>query len=124
MKLKVNTKALIASTVALAVIPFTKATAETLEDWVARSVDEIKHDIILVRNADHRDRLFKIFRAFDDDLAVSTALNDTQKFQYRQALPQGAAPNSQVFRKLPFGRQFLVDPDFSARDRVQQGFHY
>ena len=26
-------------------IPFTKATAETLEDWVARSVDEIKHDI-------------------------------------------------------------------------------
>ena len=41
MKLKVNTKALIASTVALAVIPFTKATAETLEDWVARSVDEI-----------------------------------------------------------------------------------
>lgn len=45
MKLKVNTKALIASTVALAVIPFTKATAETLEDWVARSVDGIKHDI-------------------------------------------------------------------------------
>lgn len=45
MKLKVNTKALIASTVALAVIPFTKATAETLENWVARSVDEIKHDI-------------------------------------------------------------------------------
>ena len=45
MKLKVNTKALIASTVALAVIPFTKATAETLEDWVARSVGEIKHDI-------------------------------------------------------------------------------
>lgn len=45
MKLKVNTKALIASTVALAVIPFTKVTAETLEDWVARSVDEIKHDI-------------------------------------------------------------------------------
>lgn len=45
MKLKVNTKALIASTVALAVIPFTKAIAETLEDWVARSVDEIKHDI-------------------------------------------------------------------------------
>ena len=45
MKLKVNTKALIASTVALAVIPFTKATAETLEDWVARSVDEIKHDM-------------------------------------------------------------------------------
>ena len=45
MKLKVNTKALIASTVALAVIPFTKATAETLEDWVARSVDEIKYDI-------------------------------------------------------------------------------
>ena len=45
MKLKVNTKALVASTVALAVIPFTKATAETLEDWVARSVDEIKHDI-------------------------------------------------------------------------------
>ncbi|MBT0907963.1 LysM peptidoglycan-binding domain-containing protein [Streptococcus parasanguinis] len=45
MKLKVNTKALIASTVALAVFPFTKATAETLEDWVARSVDEIKHDI-------------------------------------------------------------------------------
>ena len=45
MKLKVNTKALIASTVALAVVPFTKATAETLEDWVARSVDEIKHDI-------------------------------------------------------------------------------
>lgn len=45
MKLKVNTKALIVSTVALAVIPFTKATAETLEDWVARSVDEIKHDI-------------------------------------------------------------------------------
>ena len=45
MKLKVNTKALIASTVALAVIPFTKATAETLEDWIARSVDEIKHDI-------------------------------------------------------------------------------
>ena len=45
MKLKVNTKALIASTVALAVIPFTKATAETLEDWVARSVDEIKHEI-------------------------------------------------------------------------------
>ena len=45
MKLKFNTKALIASTVALAVIPFTKATAETLEDWVARSVDEIKHDI-------------------------------------------------------------------------------
>lgn len=45
MKLKVNTKALIASTVALAVIPFTKTTAETLEDWVARSVDEIKHDI-------------------------------------------------------------------------------
>ena len=45
MKLKVNTKALIASTVALEVIPFTKATAETLEDWVARSVDEIKHDI-------------------------------------------------------------------------------
>lgn len=45
MKLKVNTKALIASTVALAVIPFTKATAETLEDWVARSVYEIKHDI-------------------------------------------------------------------------------
>ena len=45
MNLKVNTKALIASTVALAVIPFTKATAETLEDWVARSVDEIKHDI-------------------------------------------------------------------------------
>lgn len=45
MKFKVNTKALIASTVALAVIPFTKATAETLEDWVARSVDEIKHDI-------------------------------------------------------------------------------
>ena len=45
MKLKVDTKALIASTVALAVIPFTKATAETLEDWVARSVDEIKHDI-------------------------------------------------------------------------------
>ena len=45
MKLKVNTKALIASTVALAVIPFTKATAETLEVWVARSVDEIKHDI-------------------------------------------------------------------------------
>ena len=45
MKLKVNTEALIASTVALAVIPFTKATAETLEDWVARSVDEIKHDI-------------------------------------------------------------------------------
>ena len=45
MKLKVNTKAVIASTVALAVIPFTKATAETLEDWVARSVDEIKHDI-------------------------------------------------------------------------------
>ena len=45
MKLKVNTKALIASTVALAVIPFTKATAETLEDWGARSVDEIKHDI-------------------------------------------------------------------------------
>ena len=45
MKLKVNTKALIASTVALAVIPFTTATAETLEDWVARSVDEIKHDI-------------------------------------------------------------------------------
>ena len=45
MKLKVNTKALIASTVALAVIPFTKATAETLEDWVAHSVDEIKHDI-------------------------------------------------------------------------------
>ena len=45
MKLKVNTKALIASTAALAVIPFTKATAETLEDWVARSVDEIKHDI-------------------------------------------------------------------------------
>lgn len=45
MKLKVNTKALIASTVALAVIPFTKAAAETLEDWVARSVDEIKHDI-------------------------------------------------------------------------------
>ena len=45
MKLKVNTKALIASTVALAVIPFTKATAETLEDWVARSVDEIKNDI-------------------------------------------------------------------------------
>ena len=45
MKLKVNTKALIASTVALAVIPFTKATAETREDWVARSVDEIKHDI-------------------------------------------------------------------------------
>lgn len=45
MKLKVNTKALIASTVALAVIPFTKATAETLEDWVARSVDKIKHDI-------------------------------------------------------------------------------
>ena len=36
---------MIASTVALAVIPFTKATAETLEDWVARSVDEIKHDI-------------------------------------------------------------------------------
>ena len=42
---KLIQKALIASTVALAVIPFTKATAETLEDWVARSVDEIKHDI-------------------------------------------------------------------------------
>ena len=45
MKLKVNTKALISSRVAIALIPFKKATAEKLEDWVARSVDEIKHDI-------------------------------------------------------------------------------
>ena len=44
-EIKVNTKALIASTVALAVIPFTKPLQKHLEDWVARSVDEIKHDI-------------------------------------------------------------------------------
>ena len=52
MKLKVNTKALIASTVALAVIPFTKAivrikleTGKTFSEILNSLVDEIKHDI-------------------------------------------------------------------------------
>ena len=82
MKLKVNTKALIASTVALAVIPFTKATAETLEDWVARSVDEIKHDI--QQSGDNQqtytikygDTLSSIAEALGIDVHVLTNLNN------------------------------------------------
>ncbi|MFR3747730.1 LysM peptidoglycan-binding domain-containing protein [Streptococcus sp.] len=82
MKLKVNTKALIASTVALAVIPFTKATAETLEDWVARSVDEIKHDI--QQNGDNQqtytikygDTLSSIAEALGIDVHVLANLNN------------------------------------------------
>ena len=42
---KVNKKALIASTVAMAVLPFTTGKAESNGDWVARSVDEIRADI-------------------------------------------------------------------------------
>ena len=45
MKLKVNTKALIASTVALAVIPFTKATAETLEDKLRKYIQYVYRHI-------------------------------------------------------------------------------
>ena len=41
----VNKKALIASTVAMAVLPFTTSKAETNGDWIARSVDEIRADI-------------------------------------------------------------------------------
>ena len=82
MKLKVNTKALIASTVALAVIPFTKATAETLEDWVARSVDEIKHDI--QQSSDNQqtytikygDTLSSIAEALGIDVHVLANLNN------------------------------------------------
>lgn len=82
MKLKVNTKALIASTVALAVIPFTKATAETLEDWVARSVDEIKHDI--QQNGENQqtytikygDTLSSIAEALGIDVHVLANLNN------------------------------------------------
>ena len=82
MKLKVNTKALIASTVALAVIPFTKATAETLEDWVARSVDEIKHDIQQsgenqqTYTIKYGDTLSSIAEALGNDVHVLANLNN------------------------------------------------
>lgn len=82
MKLKVNTKALIASTVALAVIPFTKATAETLEDWVARSVDEIKHDIQQsgenqqTYTIKYGDTLSSIAEALGIDVHVLASLNN------------------------------------------------
>ena len=85
MKLKVNTKALIASTVALAVIPFTKATAETLEDWVARSVDEIKHDIQQsgenqqTYTIKYGDTLSSIAEALGIDVHVLANLNNISK---------------------------------------------
>lgn len=47
---KVNKKALIASTVAMAVLPFTTGKAESNGDWVARSVDEIRADISTSEN--------------------------------------------------------------------------
>ena len=46
----VNKKALIASTVAMAVLPFTTSKAETNGDWIARSVDEIRADISTSEN--------------------------------------------------------------------------
>ena len=80
MKLKVNTKALIASTVAMAVLPFTTGKAESNGDWVARSVDEIRADISTSENKQtytikYGDTLSTIAEALNVDVTVLANLN-------------------------------------------------
>ena len=77
---KVNKKALIASTVAMAVLPFTTGKAESNGDWVARSVDEIRADISTSENKQtytikYGDTLSTIAEALNVDVTVLANLN-------------------------------------------------
>ena len=77
---KVNKKALIASTVAMAVLPFTTGKAESNGDWVARSVDEIRADISTSENKQtytikYGDTLSAIAEALNVDVTVLANLN-------------------------------------------------
>lgn len=77
---KVNKKALIASTVAMAVLPFTTGKAESNGDWVARSVDEIRADISTSANKQtytikYGDTLSTIAEALNVDVTVLANLN-------------------------------------------------
>ena len=77
---KVNKKALIASTVAMAVLPFTTGKAESHGDWVARSVDEIRADISTSENKQtytikYGDTLSTIAEALNVDVTVLANLN-------------------------------------------------
>lgn len=77
---KVNKKALIASTVAMAVLPFTTGKAESNGDWVARSVDEIRADISTSENKQsytikYGDTLSTISEALNVDVTVLANLN-------------------------------------------------
>ena len=76
----VNKKALIASTVAMAVLPFTTSKAETNGDWIARSVDEIRADISTSENKQtytikYGDTLSTIAQALNVDVTVLANLN-------------------------------------------------
>ena len=77
---KVNKKALIASTVTMAVLPFTTGKAESNGDWVARSVDEIRADISTSENKQtytikYGDTLSTIAEALNVDVTVLANLN-------------------------------------------------
>ena len=77
---KVNKKALIASTVAMVVLPFTTGKAESNGDWVARSVDEIRADISTSENKQtytikYGDTLSTIAEALNVDVTVLANLN-------------------------------------------------
>ena len=77
---KVNKKALIASTVAMAVLPFTTGKAESNGDWVARSVDEIRAYISTSENKQtytikYGDTLSTIAEALNVDVTVLANLN-------------------------------------------------
>lgn len=77
---KVNKKALIASTVAMAVLPFTTGKAESNGEWVARSVDEIRADISTSENKQtytikYGDTLSTIAEALNVDVTVLANLN-------------------------------------------------
>ena len=77
---KVNKKALIASTVAMAVLRFTTGKAESNGDWVARSVDEIRADISTSENKQtytikYGDTLSTIAEALNVDVTVLANLN-------------------------------------------------
>ena len=78
---KVNKKALIASTVAMAVLPFTTGKAESNGDWgLPRSVDEIRADISTSENKQtytikYGDTLSTIAEALNVDVTVLANLN-------------------------------------------------
>ena len=130
MKLKVNTKALIASTVALAVIPFTKATAETLEDWVARSVDEIKHDIQQsgenqqTYTIKYGDTLSSIAEALGIDVHVLANLNNISNMDL---IYPGTVLKTTVNDQKEVTFNFIFYPLFSlffAQDFLEQMNYY